>query len=351
MNKKLKDKIVSSFENVTPDLSEKIKEKCENQPIERSFDENTQIKTEKKKSIYIKRTVFALAFVLIFAVGLILGNFIDFSETEKVKATSEFYIDVNPSVKLEISDYKRVIRAEALNEDATEIINELELEGVEVNTAVYAIIGKMLEMGYLTGDTNSVLFSFCDEKGEQTEFIGDIAEKMNKLLDGCSIIAQNIDIDDEMKRRAEEYDISVGKMAFIDKIIGFDEAYEGRQNEFAEKSIKELAFMYNRDGGAKDDIIKGDENFSQENEVFDKVWTQAKKDYSFSDEVRAYGVEITIDGREETKKYRISFEAEGRRFFYEYDCQDGKITDKTGDYSRPAQPPEPHFDEEMRITK
>lgn len=341
MKKDLKDKIISAFASSTPDLSEKIKEKSKNQPIEPLKSENVKVESKKKKSFYIKRAVFAFSFAVIFALGIALGNVISFSKSEKVKATSEFYIDVNPSVKLTISGYKTVVSCEALNDDATKIIEGLELENVEINTAVYAIIGKMLGEGYLTGDSNSVLFSVCGEENGQSDFINEITTKINSFLTDCSIIAQRISVDDEMRVKAEENKISVGKMAFIDKIIERDEAFKGRQDEFAEKSIKELSLMYNRGDAPNDnDVVKGDGVFEEENEIINKVVQQARTDYSLQGDLR--GVEVSIVGFGEDKTYRVSFDINGRRYFYEYEYKSGTITDNTQNIQPPFSP-EPPF--------
>lgn len=347
MKKELKNKIITAFEEITPDLSENVKEKCENQLIAPPITENGQVERKKKKLFYVKRTLFAFSFALIFVLGAVLGNVISFPKSEKVQATSEFYIDVNPSVKLEISGYKTVVSAKALNDDAKSVLEGLNLDGVEVNTAVYAIIGKMLGMGYLTDETatNSILFSVCGEENGQSDFIAEITEEVNKFLTNCSVITQLITVDEETEKKAEEYDISVGKMAFIDKIIGRDEAYEGRQNEFAEKSIKELALMFNhnRDEEPSGDLVKGDETFENDYGILNKVVEQAKTDYSFDGE-RVCGEEISIVfDVEKGKIYKISFEVNRQRYFYEYECESETITDKTQEYF--PKPYDPPFDE------
>lgn len=352
MKKDLKNKIISAFASSTPDLSEKIKEKSENQPIEPLKSENVQVESKKKKSFYIKRAVFAFSFALIFALGAVLGNVISFPKSEKVKATSEFYIDINPSVKLEISGYKTVVSAKALNDDAKSVLEGLNLNGVEVNTAVYAIVGKMLGMGYLSDETatNSILFSVCGEENGQSDFITEITDEVNKFLTNCSVITQLITVDEEVERKAEEYDISVGKMAFIDKIIGRDEAYEGKQNEFAEKSIKELALMFNhnRDEGPSGDLVKGDETFENDYDILNKVVEQAKTDYSFDVE-RVCGEEISIVfDVERGKIYKISFEVNRQRYFYEYECKTETVVDKTQENQIPSKPLDPPFDEDQR---
>ena len=58
-------------------------------------------------------------------------------------------IDVNPSVELSINRNGRVLKVRALNEDAVSIIDGMDLEGVDLNVAVNAVVGAMVTHGYL----------------------------------------------------------------------------------------------------------------------------------------------------------------------------------------------------------
>ena len=61
-------------------------------------------------------------------------------------------LDVNPSVELSINRKERVLKADALNEDARTILQGMDLKGVELNVAVNAIVGSMVSNGYLDSD-------------------------------------------------------------------------------------------------------------------------------------------------------------------------------------------------------
>ena len=348
--KKLKNKLISAFSQETPSLSEKIQKRCENEHIE------PFIQKEKKEKFYkkavFKRSLLALSMAFIFVIGLTLGNVINFNKTAKVSA-SKMYIDVNPSIKLEISNYETVKSYSALNDDANKILSELDLKNVKVTTALYAIIGAMSSKGYLTeqSDTNSILISVSGSEKGQSEFLNKVVDNVNGLFSDnnkCSIIAQRITLSEDVKKRAEENDISVGKMAFIDKIIGADEAFKDRQNDFAKKSIKELSVMYNNFDKVKDDgdVIRGNDVLEKEGEVFNKVLQKLGED---KNTIR--GEELSIIYDNGVKIYKISFETQnGERKFYRYNTETEKVTEDFPSYppDKPNPPEPPQNQDEKR---
>ena len=66
-------------------------------------------------------------------------------------------MDVNPSIELRINNAEKVIAAEALNEDAEIILEDMKLRGVDVDVATNALIGSMVKNGYLSELSNSIL--------------------------------------------------------------------------------------------------------------------------------------------------------------------------------------------------
>ncbi len=79
--------------------------------------------------------------------------------------------------------------------------------------------------GYLTEDSNSILIS-VDGKDEETTdtLLSDITSKINTVFENsgleCSIIAQSVKVDDDLKQIAQENGVSVGKMHLVDKMVG-----------------------------------------------------------------------------------------------------------------------------------
>ena len=63
--------------------------------------------------------------------------------------------DVNPSIELRLSRAEKVLEARALNQDAAIILEGMDLKGSSLNVAVNALLGSMLQNGYLGELSNS----------------------------------------------------------------------------------------------------------------------------------------------------------------------------------------------------
>ena len=66
-------------------------------------------------------------------------------------------IDVNPSIELSVNRKYKILSAQALNTDAVEIIDGMDLKGVDLDIAVNAVIGSMVKHGYLQDLENAIL--------------------------------------------------------------------------------------------------------------------------------------------------------------------------------------------------
>ena len=68
-------------------------------------------------------------------------------------------IDVNPSIELATNRYEKVLRVTALNDDANQILDGMDLKGTDLHVAINALIGSMVKNGYIDDIRNSVLVS------------------------------------------------------------------------------------------------------------------------------------------------------------------------------------------------
>ena len=94
------------------------------------------------------------------AVLLVAGSVFGFSRyTAYNRVDSVIGLDVNPSVELRINSREKVLEARALNTDAQNILDGMELRGTDLDVAVNALIGSMLKNGYISDLANSVLIS------------------------------------------------------------------------------------------------------------------------------------------------------------------------------------------------
>ena len=77
-------------------------------------------------------------------------------------------IDINPGISLSLNRYEYIINAQPLNDDGADVLDDLNLERLDLDTALNALIGAMNRKGYLSeGATASVFVSGEDEDYNQ----------------------------------------------------------------------------------------------------------------------------------------------------------------------------------------
>ena len=137
---------------------------------------------------------------------------------------SVIMIDVNPSIRLEVNDRGVVVKAEALNEDAQNVMAELELCGKDYTAAVTVVVGALQEKQYITDLKNSILVSVTDTNEETAEALREnvvnAVVEFNKSVDySFSVLSQIIKPDESLSDIAGEYGVSEGRIEMINKLI------------------------------------------------------------------------------------------------------------------------------------
>ena len=332
MRNGLKEKIKSAYESETPNLRESVIATCE-----RETQEPAPLQSEKARRelpVFFKGAIAAAACAAVFAAGLFVGTAIPERQPE-IFAQTCVYLDVNPSLSLSLDGENRVLDCSAENEDAETVLDGMELAGVPLKTALHAIVGSMYVKGYLTDEENSVLISVDSEKENgASAFLSYITDEVNAVFEAsemeCSIIAQGVDASEDLKRRAEEQGVSVGKMHLVEKMIGsINELSESDVNELAEMSIRDLRLIY---------AEKPDGNEKPENEIFSgEISVKVEKDQVKSTVLTALGI-----AEEQLREYRISILpsrhgnmgivyavtvrlADGTTYKYEIDFESGEV--------------------------
>ena len=157
-------------------------------------------------------------------------------------------LDVNPSIELKVNKNEKVLSAAPLNEDAVVILEDMDLKGANVEVAMNAIIGSLLQHGYVDELANSILITVEDEDTQRGEKLQqELTAQANAALANAqvngAILAQTFQHSDTLAQLAEEYGISAGKAALIQTIV------EGSREpktfeELVGLSINELNLIY-----------------------------------------------------------------------------------------------------------
>ncbi len=274
----LKFKVSEAFRADTPKLRSAILASCEKEeqlPAPSEAPKERKIQGFPVFFVTYKRAVAAALCLVLFVSGLSVGLF--GSNRGTSGGATSVYLDVNPSIELRINDDDTVTECLTVNEDADVILANLKLVGVDMNTALTAIVGSMYMNGYLSEDSNSILVSVDTENAERRELLlTDIADKISSVLEKsgieCSIIAQSIETSDDLTQRAIQNGVSVGKMFLIDKMIGgMDEFENADANKLSGMSIKELNSIYSArpNKGTEDDPFGNDISVESITEVME----------------------------------------------------------------------------------
>jgi len=140
------------------------------------------VKTARNLSI-------AAAFVLVLALGLFAvyaGN------------SYTVYLDVNPSIEIEVNAFNNVSSIQALNDDAEQISDLESLVGMKFGPAVNVAIQLLLDQGYLEED-GTVVLSITGKNGKLKTVEKEVAE----ALTGVEIETED-DEDEPLEVEAEE---------------------------------------------------------------------------------------------------------------------------------------------------
>ncbi len=132
--------------------------------------------------------------------------------------------DVNPSIEIEINKNEKVLDVDALNADAEIVLGEMDLEGLDLETALNAIVGSMVKNGYISAEQNSILISV---KAKNSNIATALKEKLSGEIDTllgennilASVMVQEYQKNKENDKYAEEYKISPAKAELISKIV------------------------------------------------------------------------------------------------------------------------------------
>ena len=339
----IKEKVKRELEENTPDMKERILARAvlEEQIAPDALDSVSRAVTAPKRRFSLTRLASLAAMLfIVFTIGIFLGNYVGLPTAEGEYAS--LYFDVNPSIELTVSEQGTVGELRLLNEDAREALSALKLEGVELNTAIHAVIGALYMNGYLQDGTDSILVSAKTPSERFDGLLNTVVSEVNEIISraniACSLVAQELKGDESTETQAGENGVSVGKMTLVNKIVESIEEYtDADASTLAGMSIKELNHLYN----SMDKPQKGEEDDKRE-DIFEIIGSQkptyVDKDDAFELILDTLGIDEDATKDEKIYAvhgmsheglrlvYKVSFVYEDTRYEYEVDCISAEIT-------------------------
>lgn len=192
----------------------------------------------------------------------VLGSGVALFQNSRVD--SFIAIDVNPSIELSVNRNDKVLKAEALNDDAVEILDDMNLKNVDLNIAVNAVIGSMARHGFLEGEENAILVTVSnDDRNKATKLRQDVVVDIEASLEEHKLQAvvydQQAAVTAEVTDIADRYGISYGKAYFLQELIDENglsekelELYAGMTMEEISREIADRSYNVRKDESEAD---------------------------------------------------------------------------------------------------
>ena len=265
MHKKINENLLRAYGEMVPkDLFDRIEQNIV--PQERTV---TMKKNMKLSSL--RRFVAGAAAALILIAGGIFGG-IYYANHLAVDTLVD--IDVNPGIELSVNKQEQVLKAKAINEDAVAILDGMDLQNTDLQVAVNAIIGSMVQKGYLGKDAGGILISVQNEdparaKIMQQKINTQVHTSLQHYQTNTSILNQTIPPQTNAADFAKEHQISLGKAVFILNLAEKDSSL--KPEELAKMSLLEITAIIKKNGLDISDIVDYDADDSILENITDEI--------------------------------------------------------------------------------
>lgn len=270
-----------------------------------------------KKTGWLKTACCIAAALVILAVGVFAANGII------SKPVTVISLDVNPSIELKLRGSGRVAQAKALNDDAQKLLEGMELEGTDKNTAVNAIIGSMVRAGYLNSLSNSVLVTVegKNASGVEKEIMEIINGILAQSINGGAVVGQKLTKSGEAVLLAQRHGISEGKAQLVLEVARLNPMLV--PDELAKLSINELNVLLSAKNAQTD--------LSKSGEVSTKAYIGAEKALEIAlahagvQKGAVKDIEVELDFKRGIMVYEVEFKTGGMEYEHLINAITGEI--------------------------
>ncbi|MCD7955057.1 MAG: PepSY domain-containing protein [Lachnospiraceae bacterium] len=241
-------------------------------------------------------------------------------------------VDVNPSVSLELNSRNKVLSATALNEDGEQILEGMDLKGTDVTVAVNALIGAMLQSGYLTEEENSVLLSISGKNGETGEEIQSELMRSTRYafsdstVDGAvlsTVISDtNASISADVEALAEKYQISEGKATLAVEVASQTSSMTA--DDVAQMTINEINLLISSKKYTLTDL-SSEGTASSEAYLTEEEAEAFVFEYSDKTREEAQYIQIGMDYNTGVVTYEVEFYIGSCKYEYEINAATGEL--------------------------
>lgn len=226
---------------------------------------------KKKFNIFGKGFVgVAAAACVLFAVGVVgvpyYGN--------NYVPDSHVDIDVNPGVEIVTNKKNKVLEVQSTNQDGADVIDGMDLKNTELKVAVNALIGSMVQKGYIQNDNTGILVTVRNDNEDKAnkvkaEVLNDINTALSTNSVQATVINQTVKTTVDAKKFAAENNISIGKAVFVLNLAAKDTSLDAK--ELARMKVSEIASLVVQKGIDIRDIVDYDSDDSIWENIADAI--------------------------------------------------------------------------------
>ncbi|WP_455034458.1 anti-sigma-I factor RsgI family protein, partial [Lachnoanaerobaculum gingivalis] len=212
----------------------------------------------------------AAAACLLFAVGVVgvpyYGN--------NYVPDSHVDIDVNPGVEIVTNKKNKVLQVQSTNQDGAAVIDGMNLKNTELKVAVNALIGSMVQKGYIRNDNTGILVTVRNDNEDKAnkvkaEVLNDINTALSTNSVQATVINQTVKTTVDAKKFATENNISIGKAVFVLNLAAKDSSLDAK--ELAKMKVSEIANLVVQKGIDIRDIVDYDSDDSIWENIADAI--------------------------------------------------------------------------------
>ena len=226
---------------------------------------------KKKFNIFGKGFVgVAAAACVLFAVGVVgvpyYGN--------NYVPDSHVDIDVNPGVEIVTNKKNKVLQVQSTNQDGAAVIDGMNLKNTELKVAVNALIGSMVQKGYIQNDNTGILVTVRNDNEDKAnkvkaEVLNDINTALSTNSIQATVMNQTVKTTVDAKKFAAENNISIGKAVFVLNLAAKDTSLDAK--ELAKMKVSEIASLVVQKGIDIRDIVDYDSDDSIWENIADAI--------------------------------------------------------------------------------
>ena len=163
-NLMIENRLKRAVESSVPDVLANVFEQIETREVKKIEETSETIKVVQRKKVRFQtwaKAAASVAAVLVVVFGLWLNwNY-------STKAVVAF--DVNPSIELSVNRSDRILKARPLNSEAEAVIGGMKLKGVDLDVAVNALIGSLVQKAYISDLNNAILMTVKSKDVEKSQ--------------------------------------------------------------------------------------------------------------------------------------------------------------------------------------